>query len=438
MSVALTAIAREDSSNLGEEPLDGQRGQQLFLHGARLVLENAAAGATSLKIVGGRVANIFEHRSSNQAESSDESIDLSGFQLFPGLINAHDHLQYALFPRLGSPPYRNYVEWGEDIHRKQAGLIAQYKQVPKEDRLWWGGLRNLLCGVTTVCHHDPLWPALLRDDFPVRVVSDIGWAHSVEHGRDIKEAFESTPKHKSFIIHAAEGIDQRAGGEVLKLDALGILSRQSVLVHGIGMNSEGVALVRKRGASLILCPSSNRFLFGVLPDISLLGGVGRLALGSDSPLTSVGDFLDEIRFCIRHCKISAQAAYRMATSAAGAILRIDDGRGSIVEGGHADLFAVRNTGESVEARMQKLTIHDIEFVMVGGEIKLVSPRMLERIPCGMRRGLEPLQIDGSIRWLRAPVNALMRSAERVLGEGKVHLGYRIVSVPSGVEEPHGC
>ena len=88
--------------------------------------------------------------------------------------------------------------------------------------------------------------------------------------------------------------------------------------------------------------------------------------------------------------------------------------------------------------MQKLTIHDIEFVMVGGEIKLVSPRMLERIPCGMRRGLEPLQIDGSIRWLRAPVNALMRSAERVLGEGKVHLGYRIVSVPCGVEEPHGC
>jgi hypothetical protein len=40
----------------------------------------------------------------------------------------------------------------------------------------------------------------------------------------------------------------------------------------------------------------------------------------------------------------------------------------------------------------------------------------------MRQGLEPLWIDGTIRWLRAPVNELLRSAEAILGSGEVRLG----------------
>jgi len=422
----------------GGRHLEARKGQHLVLHGTRLVADHARAGAISLRILDGRIATIREENCPNDAKTDSGSIDLSGFQIMPGLINAHDHLQYALFPRLGSPPYRNYIEWGEDIHRRQADLIAQHKRVPKHVRLWWGGLRNLLCGVTTVCHHDPLWPALLEDDFPVQVVRDFGWSHSVALGTDLKGAFQNTPKHQSFVIHAAEGIDQCASKEILKLDELGLLSRQTVLVHGIGMDSDGVALLRRRGASLILCPSSNRFMFGVVPDVSLLGGVGRMALGSDSPLTALGDFLDEIRFSIRHCKLSAQSAYRMATSGAGTILRLDEGRGSIVEGGRADFFAVRHTGEPLDSRLQKLTIHDIELVMIGGEIRLASPRMLERVPCELRRGLEALQIDGSVRWLRAPIRELLMAAEDVLGEGRVHLGYRRVSIPCGVEEPHGC
>lgn len=431
-------IASGFSEFRGGKHLTAREEQHLFLHGSQLAGDVAGSGAISLEIAGDRVAAIREAAPSIKAGADCLSVDLSGFQILPGLINAHDHLQYALFPRLGSPPYRNYVEWGEDIHRKQADLIAQHKRVPKDVRLWWGGLRNLLCGVTTVCHHDPLWPELLQEKFPVHVVNDFGWAHSVALGKDLKHSFDITPKDKSFIVHAAEGVDQRASEEVWKLDELGVLSRQSVLVHGLGIDSNGVALVRKRGSSLILCPSSNKFLFGILPDVSLLGGIGRLALGSDSPLSALGDFLDEIRFCIRHCKIPPQSAFRMATLGAAMILRLNDGQGAIVKGGRADILAIRHTGERLETRIQKLTIHDIELVIVGGEVRLASPRMLERVPCELRRGLEALQVDGSIRWLRAPVKALFREAEEVLGEGKVHLGYRKVCMPCGVEAPHGC
>lgn len=410
----------------------------LFLHGAQWAIHGQEFMPASVEVGGGRIARILEPASTGKSRTDFGNIDLSGFQVLPGFINSHDHLQYALFPRLGSPPYRNYVNWGDDIHQRCGDLIAQHKRVPKRARLWWGGIRNLLCGVTTVCHHDPLWPELFENEFPVRVMQEFGWAHSVALGGDLREALAATPKNRAFIIHAGEGTDRRAYEEIDELDRLGLLNRQSVLVHGLAIDCDGAALIRKRGAALILCPSSNKFLFGIVPDISVLGGVGRIALGSDSSLTALGDFLDEIRFAIRNCKIAPQTALRMATTTAASVLRLEDVNGCIDEGGSADLIAVRNTGEPLDSRLQKLTMHDIEFVMVGGQVKLVSPRLLERLPCALKRDLEPLQVDGSIRWLRAPVMSLLRAAEDVLGEDKVHLGYRKLTIPAGVEAPHGC
>ena len=418
--------------------MTAQAGQAAFLHGAQWAVNGQESAAASVQVGGGRIARIQEAAPHSKSGMEFGSIDLSGFDVLPGFINAHDHLQFALFPRLGTPPYRNYVDWGNDIHQRLGDCIAQHKKIPKKARLWWGGIRNLLSGVTTVCHHDPLWPELLEEGFPVRVVRDFGWAHSVALGENLVEAFAATPKNRAFIIHAAEGTDRRAHEELGELDRLGLLTRQTVLVHGLAIDNEGAALIRKRGASLIICPSSNKFLFGIIPDVSLLGAIGRIALGSDSSVTSLGDFLDEIRFVIRNCKITPQVALRMATTTAAMTLRLEDGDGSIREGGPADLIAIRNTGEPFESRLQKLTMHDIEFVMVGGEIKLASPRVLERIPCALKFGFEPLQVDGSIRWLRAPVSALLRAAEEVLGEDKVHLGYRKLSIPAGVEAPHGC
>jgi hypothetical protein len=347
----------------------------------------------------------------------------------PGLINAHDHLQFALFPRLADPPYRNYIDWGTDIHDKFRDVIAKHRAVPKDVRLWWGGIRNLLCGVTTVCHHDSLWPELKRKDFPIRVVQEYGWGHSLALGGDLLKARSSTPEGKAFILHACEGVDEQARAELAGLDRLGLLDERMILVHGLAMDEAGVALVRERRVSLIVCPSSNQFLFKRLPDMALLGTIENVALGNDSPLTAEGDLLDEVRFASRSCGIQPDAVYRMVTEAPAAVLRLGDQEGSITVTGVGDLMAVRDTGQGGAERLKGLSMHDVEFVMVGGSVQLASETIMKRLSGTMVEGLEPLWIEGTIRWLRAPVRELLLKAEEVLGKGEVRLGGRPVRIP---------
>lgn len=407
----------------------------IALTGARCALGPQEAPPIALHIDNGRLARLLSPGLSSPAASA-QPIDLRGHLLLPGLINAHDHLEFALFPRMGEP-CSNASQWASQIHEKFGDSIAAHRSVPRNVRLWWGGLRNLLCGVTTVCHHNPLDPELQRDDFPVRVVRDYGWAHSLAFDNDVLSAHAASPLNAPFLVHACEGTDQRAREEFDQLDRLGVLNERTVLVHGLAISHQQAALLRRRGVSLVICPSSNQFLFGRVPDTAVLDAIGQVALGSDSPLTAEGDLLDEVRFAMRRCRLSPLAAWRMITQAPAAMLRLTQGEGSLRPSARADLIAVRDQQDDLGQRLRNLSFADVEFVMVGGRVQLASAAILERLPSEAQAGLEPLWIAETVRWLRAPVRELVRAAEDVLGVGCLHLGGKPVRFPTEAEARHG-
>jgi hypothetical protein len=75
--------------------------------------------------------------------------------------------------------------------------------------------------------------------------------------------------------------------------------------------------------------------------------------------------------------------------------------------------------------------------MIGGRVQLASEAMVERFPFYEINSLEPLSINGTTRWLRAPVARLLQEAEQVLGRHDVRLGGKPVSISARAAVAHG-
>lgn len=368
-----------------------------------------------MSIADSRIESLHRYSQPLVHSDSEASLDLQGFLVLPGLINAHDHLEFALFPRLGRGGYKNFLEWAEDIHQPDASPIAQHRQVPRETRLWWGGLRNLLCGATTVCHHNPYDPAVFSEDFPVRVLKNFGWAHSVTLDSEFSQQKRQTPKGRPFFIHLAEGIDQHSADELFQLLRGGALDKDTVIIHGLGLGLQGRALFLASGAGMVCCPSSNVFLFGKTLAPGDLRTFPRVAIGSDSPLTAQGDLLDEVRFAQEALQLAPNDLYRYVTSSAANLLALASGEGQLRPGNLADLIAVRDLGESPAKTLSTLSYKDIELVLLAGRVHLASPEMMRRLSPAARHGFQCLFIEGTERWLRAPIDHLFANATTHLG-----------------------
>jgi cytosine/adenosine deaminase-related metal-dependent hydrolase len=390
----------------------------VILRGARVALGPEEAAVLDIEISGGTIQSM---RKLGKPAKSADVLDLGGRLILPGLINPHDHLEFNLYPRLGRGPYPNAGAWARDIYRPNESPIAEHLRVPKRTRLLWGGLKNLLSGVTTVCHHNPGDEPVFDRNFPVRVLKQFGWAHSLEFSKDVAMRFELTPPEWPFILHLGEGIDRQAKREIFDLDEMGSLDQRTVLTHAVALGQRGLRLAKERGASLIWCPSSNLFLLGrTLSSQTLRSGV-RIALGSDSALTASGDLLDEIRVARRISRLPSAVIYRMVTEEAARILRLRSGAGSLVPGGVADLIAIPDDGRSPsEALMRAM---GSALVIVGGKVKLIATQLARKSP-----GLQRLHVDGRGDVLvDAPVARLRQQAERALGAGIRLAGRKVLA-----------
>ncbi|HUR22092.1 MAG TPA: amidohydrolase family protein [Vicinamibacterales bacterium] len=317
----------------------------------------------------------------------DQVVDLEGAWVLPGLINAHDHLELNHYgSQHAGAPYRNVQQWVDDMRTRLRDdpVIVNGRAQSLAARVWLGGFKNLLAGVTLVAHHNPVYPGLRRVT-PVRVVHRFGWAHSFamqrqpvgargELGGDVRDRFRRTPRSAPFVLHLAEGVDAEAGDELPLLDQAGALSDNTVLVHGVAISREGWRLVQERGASAVWCPASNLALFGTTMEIrhALHALPGRVALGTDSRLSGSRDLLDELQVASREGLLTPAERLALVTSAPAEVLRCAPA-GRLTRGGLADLIVIPAHHGSAGEALSGCRRHHLQLVVMDGRPRLGLP-----------------------------------------------------------------
>ncbi|HEX6570381.1 MAG TPA: amidohydrolase family protein [Steroidobacteraceae bacterium] len=319
--------------------------------------------ASSVRVVDARIAAV-----GGEPQPGDRVVDLDGDRLLPGLINAHDHLQLNGFPPLECEPrFRNVREWIVEVSLR-ARTDAAFRAVvdaPRDRRLLHGGVKNLLSGVTTVAHHDPLYPALMDAGFPTRVVEHYGWSHSlgIDDESQVRRSYERTPKHVPWIIHAAEGLDDEAAQELDRLETLGCLGMNTLIVHGVALGAADRARLADVGAGLVWCPASNLQLFGRSAEVADLVARGGVALGTDSRLSGARDLLRELRVARAVAGLDDATLQALVTESSARLLRLAD-RGGLEAGMLADLLVLPRALALSEADRG-----DVRMVVVGGRMR---------------------------------------------------------------------
>lgn len=286
----------------------------------RRVLENAA-----LAIDGGRIVALGYSRDVTAAWQAREILDLSGMLVMPGLVNAHTHAAMTFLRGLADDmPLMDWLQ--QKIFPVEQGLTPDLVRLGS-----LLGFAEMLRTGTTSCVDMYIFEAAVMEaadkaglrclagegvfNFPSACCPDADaalactremaqrWAgHERLHVAVMPHSVYTTTAAQltacreladelglPLHIHLAEtrqetalSLEQHGLRPVAHADRLGLLRPGTILAHVVDVDADEIALLARRGVSVVHNPSSNmKLASGVAPVPAMLEAGVRLALGSD-------------------------------------------------------------------------------------------------------------------------------------------------------------
>ncbi len=330
------------------------------------------------------------------------AVELEGRSVLPALVNAHDVLDLASLPPLGArPPYPSLYEWPKACEAETADNPATLAG-PLADRLFLGGLRNLLAGAAAALHHHPDHRSLARADFPVRVQRRYAFAHSPRLTPALRRTYRTTDRRQPWIVHAAEGRLPALRGEIDALAAANVLRQNTVIAHGTALEPEDAARLAAARASLAWCPESDLRLYGrTAPAVALARGGVRVGLGSDGAPAGARDLLSTLAVARGLSGLSDEALLGLATRGSAEVARLPAGDAS--PGAPADLLVTGSLPALLAGQRAAVALLIVRGEPVCGEPGLMAS-------CG--RPAADFVLDGRERALASPLARRLRALVR--------------------------
>ena len=369
----------------------------MLLNNVRLI---PAKELVDIRVHGETISHVSHHNDNTEIEAL--TINFENAIAFPGLINSHDHLDFNCFPPMGKGNYKNYTEWGKDIHERYKDEINAVLKIPIALRTKWGIYKNLLAGVTTVVNHGDI----LKIDHPlITVKQEFQDLHSVGFQKKWKLNLNNLFKiNQLCVIHTGEGVDEKAEDEIDELLKWNFLKRKLVGIHAVAMNSYQA----KKFNAIVWCPESNKFLLNKTAEIKTLKDHTNVLFGTDSTLTGNWNIWQHLRLARDMQQVSDDQLFEMTTKKAARIWGMNNGE--IAAGKQADIVIAKG-GSGIYQWDEFYGTDPMKILMVihKGAIKLFDDSLLPQLKQSNfdTRNFKPVNINGSVKYTEGDLPSLI-------------------------------
>jgi cytosine/adenosine deaminase-related metal-dependent hydrolase len=224
-----------------------------------------------------------------------------------------------------------------------------------------------------------------------------------------------------YIVHIAEGSDDQVAQEMDLLRKRNAVGRNTLLIHGIALRPQDMALIAAQGSSVCWCPASNLYLYGRTADIgSLLRAGANVTLGTDSVMTGSCNLLAELRAAREayRARVRADPSPRwlveMVTTRAAYALLLGARRGRIAVGYEADLIVVPDGGNEPYTTLIDAQPSEIALVTCGG-VPIYGERAFYDLFAQLTPAFAPVSISGKLKLVAGDLPGLLRRLSENVG-----------------------
>lgn len=407
-----------------------------------------------LDIRDGRIVHIEREKPDLPGVPALETDDL----VFPGFIDLHNHPAFNIFPRWTPPQkFPNRYAWRDwDVYRARIETPARAVQTRDNfcDIDEYVEVKALIGGTTSMIGFSGRDPGKPQPDCIKGLIRNLD-AYTGFYGPDqgherIVNSIGILPRDMdadtaAFIaqgiaggsidllaIHIAEGLptDSESAQELDMLEARGMLTAHTALIHAVGLSPSQLARVHRAGASIVWSPRSNFELYGATANVAAAFREGvTISLAPDWSPSGSDNMFDEIKYAENVSReklnglFSARQLVEMASSVPARVARIDDKVGTLAPGMSADFFLVHPAAKTVAGGPYEAiaggTITDIDLVVIGGIPTYGTAEFLRTLGaktepltvCGAQRALNSDALpDGPFAGVKARLQEKMKAA----------------------------
>ena len=308
--------------------------------------------------------------------------------IYPGLIDLHNHPEYAIYPPMPIPRiYKDRYEWRnyDDDYTKR----ITYPNTVLTNDIYYGlgsevgrfGEMQALVGGTTTLQGSRTFAAYSKNECLARNIENSAVTNQkafsrVDIGRDAAEwaAMQAEKTKGSMVILLAEGASARMADELRYLKNSGLLGPELIAVHGVGLRPQDLDELAKAGAKMVWSPLSNFMLYGKTANIDAARKAGvPLSIGPDwapsGSKNSLGELkvVDLVNKNAINNKFTDRELIEMVTRNPAQALNWGAKLGQIKAGMLADLLIVDDANADVYRNLIETTEEAVRLVMVRGE-----------------------------------------------------------------------